>query len=83
VRYTVVWIPSAERDLADLWLTATDRAAVTRAANDIDRLVQHDPDQQGESRPDGVRILFVAPLGVRFEVLPDDRLVRVLHVWQY
>ncbi len=83
MKYTVVWIPSAEQDLAELWLIATDRAAVTQAANEIDRLLRHDPEQQGESRSDGVRVLLVAPLGVQFEVLSDDRLVRVLHVWDY
>jgi hypothetical protein len=31
-RFTVVWHTLAQDELADLWLTATDRAALTRDA---------------------------------------------------
>jgi mRNA-degrading endonuclease RelE of RelBE toxin-antitoxin system len=83
VRYTVTWKPEAERRLAELWLNATDRTAITRAANEIDRRLQTNPDQEGESRSDGRRLLLVKPLAVIFEVVPDDRIVYVLTVWQY
>jgi hypothetical protein len=83
VRYTVLWKPEAERRLAELWLNAVDRNAVTQAANEIDRRLQTNPDQEGESRSDGRRLLLVNPLAVLFEVVPDDRIVYGLTVWQY
>jgi hypothetical protein len=81
VRYTVVWTTAGEQDLAALWLTAPDRAAVSSAANTIDALLANDPDQRGESRYDTVRILFVPPLGVDFDVQEPDRIVYVLSAW--
>src|SRR5262249_51266959 len=78
-----VWDPAAEQELAELWMNSPDRNAVTLAADRIDQALKTDPEQEGESRPDGRRILLVVPLGVLFRVLPDDRLVRVLQVWRF
>jgi hypothetical protein len=64
-------------------MNASDRNAVTQAANEIDRRLQTNPDQEGESRSDGRRLLLVNPLAVLFEVVPDDRIVSVIAVWQY
>ena len=83
MNYTVLWDPAAEQELADVWITAADRAAVTSAADEIDRRLRRDPEQQGESRDDGRRVLLVSPLGVLFRVLPDDRIVRVIQVWSF
>jgi len=44
-RFTVVWKPTAQDDLARLWLSAVDRAAVTDASEDIDRVLAWDPDE--------------------------------------
>jgi hypothetical protein len=82
MNYTVDWVPRAEQELAALWMDAQSRDAVTRASHRIDQLLRHDPEQAGESRPRGRRILFELPLGVVFRVYPDRRLVRVLHVWR-
>lgn len=46
--YSVTWRPSAERDLADLWNAAPDRAEVTRAADAIDAALARGP---GPPRP--------------------------------
>jgi plasmid stabilization system protein ParE len=83
MKFTVIWTPKAEQALAALWLDATDRQSVTGAANRIDRLLRLDPESQGESRRRGVRILFEPPLGALFEVVLQDGLVRVLHVWRF
>jgi hypothetical protein len=82
MKYTVVWKPDAEDDLARLWNSAPDRGAVAWAADQIDAQLKHDPETQGESRAGGVRILFVPPLAVHFRVSPDDRLVEVVAVWR-
>lgn len=81
--YTVEWLREAEDELTTIWLNTKDRAAVTAAANVIDARLRTDPDDLGESRPEGRRILFCKPLGVLFRVRKDQRLVLVGHVWEY
>jgi hypothetical protein len=83
VRYTVLWQPSAEQQLAAAWLEAGDRRAATRAAHAIDVRLGDGADDRGESRSAGRRILLVAPLGVLFRVEPEDCVARVLTVWSY
>jgi hypothetical protein len=78
--WTVVWLPDAEKELTELWIDSTDRESFTLAADQIDKLLQHDPDSVGESRAAGRRILIVPPLAVTYRVLPDDRLVQVSNV---
>ena len=83
MRYTVIWVPDAEQELAAIWMAAGDRDAVTAAAHRIDQILRRYPDQKGESRPEGRRILLEPPLGVLFIVQPLDRIVYVLNVWQF
>ena len=80
--YTVVWTPIAEQKLAAIWNTANDSAAVTAAANEIDLFLSTKPRLCGESRGKSLRVTFAGPIGVEYEVIEDDRLVRVLMVWQ-
>jgi len=82
MKFTVVWQRRAEGELAAIWTNAEDRNAVSSAADMIDTALRSDPQLQGESRCDTIRIMFVTPLGVYFEVFEDDRLVRVLGVWR-
>ncbi len=78
--YTVIWKPAAEAELATMWSVAADRAAITQAADEIDRLLRSSPHTQGESRSGTVRIMFVAPLVVYCDVAEQDRVVSVLRV---
>jgi hypothetical protein len=61
MRYTLTWHPSAEQELANIWLNATDRQAITSAANSIDHLLEFDPLSRGEEFY-GDRILVELPL---------------------
>jgi len=65
--FRVEWIQSALDELTTIWLQApaAQRAAITSASHSIDRLLETDPHNAGESRPGGNRVLFVAPLGDR------------------
>lgn len=83
MKHTVSWLPAAEQELADVWLAAHDRGAVSQAAALLDRQLANDPDTLGEARPDGRRIHFAAPLGILFSVYPDDLRVVVTHVWSF
>jgi hypothetical protein len=56
---------------------------ITAASDEIDRRLKRDPAGEGESREQGRRILLVPPLGVKYVVSEDDKLVRVLNVWQF
>ncbi|HEY4232744.1 MAG TPA: hypothetical protein VGM76_04945 [Lacipirellulaceae bacterium] len=80
--YRVIWSPFAE-DWLELFLSnAAERANIAAAAKDIDQQLIADPTALGESRYDEVRIGFVRPLGVQFEVLEDVRMVVVHDVWR-
>ena len=83
MKYTVLWAGEAEQRLAALWNKATNRQAITTAADAIDKQLNLDPETVGESRPDGTRILLVPPLGILFTVTELDRIVSVLTVWLY
>jgi hypothetical protein len=83
MRFHVNWLPNAEQELAEIWLNAPDRSAVTWASDQIDRRLQKDPDSEGESRSDGQRLLIVLPLAAVFQVFGDDLRVDVIHVWKF
>jgi hypothetical protein len=42
-RFTVVWSPNELQRLTEIWLQSPDRAAMTAAAAQIERLLRHDP----------------------------------------
>jgi hypothetical protein len=81
VNYTVYWRPSAEAELADLWLNTALRAEVTAASHRIDRVLAVNAHNRGESRTGNDRVFFDAPLGVLFSVDLVNREVQVWHVW--
>ena len=76
--FIVNWTRHALRQFQDMWTTATDPNAVDAAATRIDQTLSTDADQQGESRDDGVRILFDPPLAVLFVVDADVGVVYVV-----
>lgn len=76
--WQVFWNESADNELAQIWLTAPDRQAVSNAAREIDELLRRDPLNAGESREGNYRILFVSPLVVQYEVIEPDRKIQVL-----
>jgi hypothetical protein len=81
--FRVAWTQTALDELADAWMKADagQRAGITTAAQFVDRILQVDPENQGESRTDGYRVLFRLPLGLVFQVDRRQSLVRVIHVW--
>lgn len=52
------------------------------AAKEIDQHLSADPTGFGESRYDTVRVGFVRPLGLQFEVIEDVRTVIVYDIWR-
>jgi plasmid stabilization system protein ParE len=82
MKYTVVWDPPAESDLATIWTTAADRNAVAAAADQIDRLLARNPSGVGKSRSDQSWLLIVEPLAVLYDISDQDCLVLVWAVWR-
>jgi hypothetical protein len=81
--FTVRWKRTALDALADLWLEADDRESVTAAVTEIDRTIARDPHSAGESRSEQIRVLFVPPLGVFFEIDEPHQTVHVLRTWTF
>jgi hypothetical protein len=82
MKFTVVWTSPSQNDLADLWISAEDRAAITKAADMIDRLLRQAPFANSESRTSNSRIMIVPPLAVAYDVSEKDCLVTVWAVWK-
>ena len=80
MRFTVIWSLSAEDQLTELWLNATDRNAVTAAQHQVDQLLRVDPDTQGIPFF-GNRLLLLAPLHVAYAINWADMQVEVYDVW--
>lgn len=80
--YRVEWAPTALDALARFWTSAdpTTRQAINSAANELDRRLQANPWGQGESRTNGRRVLFVAPLSATYRVHGDDQTVIIIYV---
>ena len=80
MRFTVTWHPLAINELAQIWLDADDRNAVTRATSTIDQTLAYNPHNKGEEFY-GDRLFVATPLAVTFTVNEKDRIVQVLQVW--
>lgn len=83
--FEVRWVRSALEDLAEIWIGAdpAGRTAMTAATREIDAQLTTNPDEAGESREPGRRILLAPPLGVKFRVERRNQTVVVLKVWQF
>ena len=79
MKWHVDWIDEAENELAEIWLRAEDRAAITSASYRVEYELQNDPDQKGEDFY-GDRVYQYGPLAAAYELINDDRLVRIVQV---
>ena len=82
MKFTVIWRPSAEAQLAELWTRADDRGVVSAAFDEIEVQLGANAEKQGESRWGTTRILIKPPLAVYFDVSERDRLATVWAVWR-
>ena len=63
--------------MAELWLTAKDRASVSAASNAIDRELREGAESKGELIRENLRKLALGPLWVYYTVHPEDCQVKV------
>jgi plasmid stabilization system protein ParE len=81
VKYIVIWSPAAEDQLVLVWLAAVDRNAVTEAAHRLEQALALQP-YIGRCRDASVnRTAADHPLGIDFEIIEDDKKVRIVRVW--
>jgi hypothetical protein len=81
MKWTVIYRPPAQDELASIWLNSLNRQAVANAADQIDRILSDNPLGAGESRDGNTRILTERPLTVLYDVYLDDALVEVFAVF--
>jgi len=80
MRRTVVWLPSAEKALAAIWLDPERDEAVTEASYHLDRDLQTDAELNGTPLREGLWSIERSPLRAVYEIIEADRLVRVVNV---
>lgn len=77
MRFSVITSPSADDELALIWMSAPDPQAVADASDAIDQFLKDRPLQVGKVFGND-RLLHVSPLEVVYCVSPDDCMVRIL-----
>jgi|RhiMetdeSRZDD1v2_1073273.scaffolds.fasta_scaffold1998386_2 hypothetical protein len=83
MKYTVIWLPDAETELARLYNAASNKNELSRAADMLDAALVRLPLAIGESRSDQTRIAVELPLAIEYEVREADRVVQVNSVWRF
>lgn len=83
MKYTVLWTPSTEETLAELWLSAADPDKIQQACDTLDAQLAAGPKAMGESREENARIAFETPIGIEYRVFPSEQVVIVGGVWMY
>jgi mRNA-degrading endonuclease RelE of RelBE toxin-antitoxin system len=80
MNYSVDWSDDAIATLAQIWLQAPDRVAITAAAATIDRLLAASPRANGTPVSEGLYAIEVSPLRVQFEISEENRVVTAVYV---
>ncbi|MEI6257018.1 MAG: hypothetical protein WCQ77_10290 [Planctomycetota bacterium] len=83
MKYSVFCTAAADGELAAIWISSDDRKSVSQAAHDIEQALTTAPFTHGESRAGDLRIIFVAPLGARYLVLPEDQRAVIVQFWTF
>jgi len=78
--FRVEWAPDARDRVASAWnrADAPEREQIMDAVDLIDRLLANNPEQAGESRDAGFRLLIEPPLSVSFTLNIRLKTVRVV-----
>jgi hypothetical protein len=78
--FTVDWTPAAEDELADIWLQATDRNAVTAAQAALEKRLEQDPTGYGQHHSEGLYSITVPPLHAFYSIDFARQFVQVTDV---
>jgi hypothetical protein len=81
--FSVEWRPSAEKELARLWVDhPAERNAITAATAAVEAALCRDPQTAGESRGGRTRLLIEGPIWVTYDVFASRRRVIVRAIWK-
>ncbi|MFV0446690.1 MAG: hypothetical protein ACK5Q5_24220 [Planctomycetaceae bacterium] len=80
MRYTVTWHDDVVAQLAEHWLASRDRDGLSVAVAAIDRRLRFSPRSHARPVGDRLGVTTVHPVEVLFEVVDEDRLVKVVAV---
>jgi hypothetical protein len=64
-----------------IWLSASDKAQISDAANQLDHLLATYDSARDAMGVGSRRVLAIHPLGLEFVVNDDDRKVTVVDIW--
>lgn len=80
MKYDVQWSGSALHVLTKSWSEGStkERIEIRLASRAIDQRLTYRPNEEGESRDAGRRVLFAPPFVVTFKVNDGQRIVRVV-----
>lgn len=83
--FSVLWARSTLDDLARIRaeVSVSQWTIVRNAIREIERRLRDNPEAEGESRPTGQRISFVAPIAFTFRPLPNEHVVVVSNIWWF
>ncbi len=82
MNYSVHWTDDALDELATVWTAASDRNAVTAASHRLEQDLMREPFTRGIRRDSSInRTATDLPLGVDYEIIEDDKKVRIVRVW--
>ena len=82
-RFRVIWRTSLIQNrlaalVLDFFQRGQDSSPITKAMAEIDRILETNPSEAGESRENIERILIVPPLTVTFDVNEEEQIVYIL-----
>jgi hypothetical protein len=77
VSYTVVWTDTALSQLEFMWINSANRDSITRAQVRIDQHLGNDPRRHAIEIANGLFTFDARPIQAIFEIVEDDRIVRI------
>jgi hypothetical protein len=82
MNYVVHWTEEALDELAAAWTATSDRNAVTAASYRLESDLAREAYKRGIPRNSTVnRTATDLPLGIDYEIIEDDRKIRIVRVW--
>jgi hypothetical protein len=82
MNFAIDWTADALNELAAVWNVAADQAAVTQASHRLELALARHPFAIGVDRDSSVnRTAVDLPLGIDYEIIEDDKTVRIIRVW--
>jgi len=80
MNYKVIWKKVAEKQLAEIWVRSHDRSRIVAVADRIVSSLGSNPEDLGESRTGGDRVIIESPLAVTYRIDERSKTVLILKI---